>query len=89
MLIIFHMFIYPAQEWLHFHTGQASQLFSILISYIYYAEIFGPTMRKHALIMGKLNWIMQKFKQFIELIIRPFQFIYMLMVNQWGIFLCH
>ena len=40
-----------------------------------YAEIFGDIMRKHVLIM-------QKFKQFIELIIRPVQCIYMLMANQ-------
>ena len=47
-----------------------------------YAEIFGHIMRKYALIMRKLHRIMQKFKQFIELIIRPVQCIYMLMVNQ-------
>ena len=47
-----------------------------------YAENFGHIMRKHALIMRKLHRIMQKFKQFIELIINPAQCIYMLMVNQ-------
>ena len=47
-----------------------------------YVEIFGYIMRKHALIMQKLHRIMQKFKHFIELIIRPVQCIYMLMVNQ-------
>ena len=46
-----------------------------------YAEIFGHIMRKHALIMRKLHRIMRKFKHFIELIIRPVQCIYMLMVN--------
>ena len=39
-----------------------------------YAEILGHIMRKHALIMRKLHWIMQKFKQFTELIIRPIQY---------------
>ena len=47
-----------------------------------YAEIFGHIMRKHALIMRKLHRIMRKFKQFIELIIRPVQCIYILTVNQ-------
>ena len=47
-----------------------------------YAEIFGHIMHKHALIMRKLHWIMRKFKQFIELTIRPIQCIYILMVNQ-------
>ena len=47
-----------------------------------YAEIFGHVMRKHALIMRKLYRIMWNFKQFIELIIRPVQCIYMLMINQ-------
>ena len=47
-----------------------------------HAEIFGHIMRKNALIMRKLHRIMQKFKHFIELIIRPVQCIYMLMVNQ-------
>ena len=36
-----------------------------------YAENFGHIIRKDALIMRKLHRIMQKFKQFIELIIRP------------------
>ena len=27
-----------------------------------YAEIFGHIMRKHAMIMRKLHWIMRKFK---------------------------
>ena len=47
-----------------------------------YAEIFCSIMRKHALIMPKLHRIMRKFKQFIELIIRPIQCIYMHMVKQ-------
>ena len=47
-----------------------------------YGEIFGHIMRKHALIMRKLQRAMRKFKQFIELIIRPIQCIYMLVVNQ-------
>ena len=36
-----------------------------------YAEIFGHIMRKHVLIMGKLHPIMWKYKQFIQLIIKP------------------
>ena len=47
-----------------------------------YAEIFGHIMRKHALIMQKLHRIMRKFKQVIQLIIRPVQCIYMLTVNR-------
>ena len=39
-------------------------------------------MHKHMLIMRKLHQIMRKFNQFKELIIRPIQCIYMLMVNQ-------
>ena len=47
-----------------------------------YAGMFGHIMHKDALILRKLHRIMRKFKQFIELIIRPVQCIYMLMVNQ-------
>ena len=38
-----------------------------------YAEIIVHIMRKHALIMRELHRIMRKFKQFVELIIRPVQ----------------
>ena len=37
-------------------------------------------MRKNMLIMRKTRWIMPKFKQFITLIVVPFQFIYMYML---------
>ena len=46
-----------------------------------YAEICGYIMGKHVLIMRKLQRIMQKWKRFTNLIIRPVQCIYMLMEN--------